>query len=162
MENENENLNPSRRSDEKTLENRNIIDSCKLTVENLVRKFEPLTVVENWTRENPTIPKVTKIVQKYELLRKSPQDMKHSSRKDARVAKRCTPSKTPGKLRKLNTLEKMFSNKSEFETVELLESTSPLCLVRKSTPLKLKSKSAPQQRAAQNETKQTSSMRPHK
>ena len=88
--------------------------------------------------------------------------MKYSSRKDARVAKRCTPSKTPGKLRKLNTLEKMFRNKSEFETVELLESTSPLCLVRKSTPLKIKSKSAPQQRAAQNETKQTSSMRPNK
>ena len=146
-------FNPSKRSEEKTLEKRNGIDSYNSKVKNLVKKFEPLTSKEHLTRENPTTPKVTRIVGKYELLRKSSHDKDHSSRKDARVARRCTPSKTPGKLRKyatlqtpsktprkMNTLEKLFSRKTEIERVELLESTSPLYLVSKTIPLKLKSK----------------------
>ena len=143
-----ENLNPNRRSEEKTLANKNEIDSYSLTVKNLVKKFEPLTVKENLTRENPTTPKVTKLVGKYELMRKSSQD---SSRK---VTRRCMPSKTPGKLRKsatlqkpsktprkLNALIKLFGKKSEIERVELLESASPLCHVTKSNPLQLQTKS---------------------
>ena len=149
-----ENLNPSRRSEEKTVANRNEIDSYNLTVKNLVRKFEPLTAKENLTGENLTTTKVTKIVGKYELMRKSSQDS------NKKVTRRCTPSKTPGKLkksatlqkpsktpRKLNALVKLFSKKSEIEKVELLESASPLCHVTKSNPLKLQTKSY--------ETKQT-------
>ena len=144
-----ENLNPSRRSEEKTSVNRSEIDSYNLTVKNLVRKFEPLTAKENLTGENPTSPKVTKIVGKYELMRKSSQDS------NKKVTRRCTPSKTPGKLKKSATLQKpsktprklnalvklLFSKKSEIEKVELLESASPLCHVPKSNPLKFQTKS---------------------